>query len=164
MGTYNPLCHWCQTPVTGPHAAQNRRHAIWHKGCLDAYDASRGRTRSTAKKKLGQPLIPPAHCAGCSEPYHPSFHVDHRLALSVAAAASCERCLIAAYRIDNLQWLCQNCHRCKTPRDRAYRALCKRVNHGQLPLTISDASRLSNGQPVCPCAHPKSPDQIIRRT
>lgn len=104
------ICCWCGRPC-GP-----RAH-YWHDGCARAFAAAKGLQRQPGYGPLpGRPY----RCAGCgverASPY--DFDVDHRVALSVAWASRNWRTVIRAYTLQNLQYLCQPCHRTKTAADR----------------------------------------------
>lgn len=63
--------------------------------------------------KLKQPYRVPAR-----ETYHGAMELDHRDALSVAWACGDERRLVRALTLDNLRWLCHDCHSVKTGLDK----------------------------------------------
>ena len=50
-------------------------------------------------------------------PYREQFEVDHIVALSLAYQRGDERARKRAYMLDNLQWLCHDCHSSKTKDD-----------------------------------------------
>ena len=61
----------------------------------------------------GQPLVPHSDCP-CGRP---GQEVDHRDALVLAWTSGEPRRLLRAYSLDNLMWLCHDCHRAKTRPD-----------------------------------------------
>ena len=91
------VCRWC-----GEHAASI--HLTWHGYCLDAYRVASG-------QKPGMQLTMCQNCTG------PADELDHRLAINVARALG-PQALRRAFTLENLQWLCQRCHRRKTRLDR----------------------------------------------
>ena len=93
----NGVCRWC-----GEHASsiQLTRHGY----CLDAYRVASGQ----------KPGIHLTMCEGCAGP---ADELDHRLAINVARAMG-PQALRRAFTLENLQWLCHQCHRRKTKLDR----------------------------------------------
>ena len=91
------VCRWC-----GEHASSIQ--LTWHGYCLDAYRVASG-------QKPGMQLTMCEDCAG------PADELDHRLAINVARALG-PQALRRAFTLENLQWLCQQCHRRKTRLDR----------------------------------------------
>ena len=98
---------WGERPVAGV-----CRWCCEHDSCLDACRVASG-------QKPGMQLTMCLDCAG------PADELDHRLATNVARALG-PQALRPAFTIENLQWLCQQCHRRKTRLDRCL-ARCLRV-------------------------------------
>ena len=61
-----------------------------------------------------QPLISRQPCP-CGQP---GQEIDHHVALSVAHATGSTRTILRAYMLDNLTFLCKNCHAAKSGLDR----------------------------------------------
>ena len=91
------VCRWCRE-----HAASIQ--LTWHGYCLDAYRVASGQ----------KPAMQLTMCQGCSGP---ADELDHRLAINVAPALG-PLDLRRAFTLENLQWLCNSCHRRKTRLDR----------------------------------------------
>ena len=79
-----------------------------------------------------RPIIPAGPCANCGSPYKEygtlrseyacspgeTFQLDHIVALGIAHRRGDRKSILWAYTLDNLQWLCPDCHRSKTSIDR----------------------------------------------
>ena len=91
------VCRWC-------HAHAASIELTWHRYCLDAYLVASGQ----------KPGIQVTMCEGCGGL---AAELDHRLAINVARALGPEA-LRRAFTIENLGWLCRECHRRKTRLDR----------------------------------------------
>ena len=88
--------------------AMNQQQSInirWHQYCLNAYRVASGQRPDDIQHTL---------CEVCGGP---SDEMDHRLAIEVARALG-PSAMIRAFTLDNLRWLCRNCHRRKTRQDR----------------------------------------------
>ena len=100
--------HWGDTPARGVcrwcHAHAASIELTWHRYCLDAYLVASGQ----------KPGIQVTMCEGCGGP---AAELDHRLAINVARALGPEA-MRRAFTIENLGWLCRECHRRKTRLDR----------------------------------------------
>ena len=99
----NGICRWCGRPT-------GHSRKVWHPYCLNAYRIAKGMQHDI----YDHPLIPPQDCT-CGQP---GQEIDHQTALSVAYALQDERIILRAYTAGNLQWLCSECHRKKSGRDR----------------------------------------------
>ena len=91
------VCRWC-------HAHAASIELTWHRYCLDAYLVASGQ----------KPGIQVTMCETCGGP---AAELDHRLAINVARALGPEG-MRRAFTIENLGWLCRECHRRKTRLDR----------------------------------------------
>ena len=98
------VCRWCQLPT-----AQGAPRQRWDRDCITAYRAAVGGRLDTN----GQPLVPHSDCP-CGRP---GQEVDHRDALVLAWTSGEPSRLLRAYSLDNLMWLCHDCHRAKTRLD-----------------------------------------------
>ena len=91
-------CRWCYENTAGI-------HLTWHEYCLDAYRVASGQKPARIQLTMCQ------MCAG------PAEELDHRLGIAVARALGSDA-LKRAFTIENLRWLCHDCHRRKTVLDR----------------------------------------------
>ena len=99
-------CAWCWTPKDpGQHTNAN-----YHPDCVIIMTALKG-IRETP---YGKPLVPRGLCE-CGEE---ATELDHIVPLSIAVMDGL-RVWIRAFMPSNLQWLCRECHRRKTSKDRA---------------------------------------------
>ena len=106
-------CRWCRQPLN-----QKGRRA-WHEDCVTAYWAATGNQSALVGRLWSQYLCahddyPP--CVQCLT--NQGRELDHRDALSVTWASGDDRRLVRALTLDNLQWLCHECHAAKTGDDR----------------------------------------------
>lgn len=105
----NPIergrCRWCEQPT------RNKR-GRWHEDCVLAYSMAMGKQVRTI---TNEPLLGPGDCVLCGAV---GAELDHEVALSVAHATGDEKALLWAYTLDNLRWLCHDCHVVKTKQDR----------------------------------------------
>lgn len=115
-------CVWCGQPA-------DTKRKTWHPHCVAAFQAAKGYT------KFVSTLIPywvgdeKAKCEMCDRP---GEEIDHRLALSIAHRLG-RRAELRAYRIENLRWLCRECHAVKTAADRRVLArMNRKVEQGEL--------------------------------
>ena len=92
------ICRWCYEPT----ASIKTR---WHRYCLNAYRVASGQHPDEIQHTL---------CEICGDP---SDEIDHRLAIEVARALGLAA-MLRAFTLDNLRWLCRDCHRRKTRQDR----------------------------------------------
>ena len=92
------ICRWCYEPTAGIKLR-------WHLYCLNAYRVASGQRPDNIQRTL---------CEICGGP---SDEIDHRLAIEVARALG-PAAMIRAFTLDNLRWLCRDCHRRKTRQDR----------------------------------------------
>lgn len=96
---------------------------------MNAYAVSQSSPGQYARGRTKQPIIAPTRCAGHRETcWKPGVEIDHRIALLVAKASRCIDCLAYAFQMDNLQWLCQPCHRDKTAADKE---MARAIRHDQ---------------------------------
>lgn len=113
------VCRWCELWLP----PKKRRWC--NQGCVRAYAMALG---TQVMPNTNTPLLSSknACCADCGHPgrYHHngrwvnfSLEVDHIVALSVAHYRG-ERERKRAHLLDNLQWLCPDCHKVKTASDR----------------------------------------------
>ena len=94
----NGICRWCYELTASPSTR-------WHLYCLNAYRVVSGQHPDEIQHTL---------CEICGDP---SDEMDHRLAIEVARALGPEA-MLRAFTLDNLRWLCRDCHRRKTRQDR----------------------------------------------
>ena len=94
------ICRWCQR------STEPRK--TWHTPCVEAYIVAGGRTDLFQKS-----VIEYAPCPCGAD----ATEVDHVIPLMLAKARGDRRGILRAYTLDNLQWLCQDCHRKKTAVD-----------------------------------------------
>ena len=94
----NGICRWCYEPTAGIKLR-------WHLYCLNAYRVASGQHPDEMHRTL---------CEMCGGP---PDEIDHRLAIRVARALG-PAAMLRAFTLDNLRWLCRNCHRRKTRQDR----------------------------------------------
>ena len=80
-------------------------HLTWHEYCLDAYRVASG--QKPARIQLSA-------CESCADP---AKELDHRLAVAVARVLGSDA-IRRAFTIENLRWLCHDCHRRKIAQDR----------------------------------------------
>ena len=90
------VCRWC-------HAHAASIELTWQRYCLDSYLVAIGQ----------KPGIQVTMCEGCGVP---AAELDHRLAINMARALGSDA-LRRAFTIENLGWLCRECHRRKTRLD-----------------------------------------------
>ena len=93
----NGVCRWCYEKTASP---QTR----WHLYCLNFYRVASGQHPDEIQYTL---------CEICG---NPSDEIDHRLAIEGARALG-PAAMLRAYTLDNLRWLCRDCHRRKTQQD-----------------------------------------------
>ena len=91
-------CRWCYENTAGI-------HLTWHEYCLDAYRVASGQKPARIQLTMCE------SCAG------PAEELDHRLGIAVARSLSPDA-LRRAFTIENLRWLCHDCHKRKTVLDR----------------------------------------------
>ena len=94
----NGICRWCYEPTVSIRIR-------WHLYCLNAYRVASGQHPDEIQRTL---------CEICGDP---SDEIDHRLAIGVARTLG-PAAMLRAFTLDNLRWLCRNCHRRKTRQDR----------------------------------------------
>ena len=126
------VCHWCKRATTPRKGAKG----YWHPLCLRAYYAAMAVTTMAD----GRSILPKGPCAKCGiEKYtytitfpetkdweypvppreiEKALEIDHIVALGIAHRRGDRKGLLWAYTLDNLQWLCPDCHRSKTSIDR----------------------------------------------
>lgn len=115
---FTGLCRWCDFPVPPT------KRAWCNVGCVRAYAMAQGLQRMAD----GRPLLSTkgAKCAKCGLEGHYihngrwtgySLELDHIVSLGVAFFRG-ERARLRAYTLDNMQWLCRDCHKEKTADDR----------------------------------------------
>ena len=92
------VCRWC-------HEDTADIRLTWHEYCLDAYRVASG------QKPERMQLTMCGACGGAAA------ELDHRLSIEVARALGPDA-LMRAFPLENLQWLCRECHRRKTRLDR----------------------------------------------
>ena len=96
-------CRWCHLPTL--------RKLRWHDDCVDAYRAATGQSLHSI---WGTAKAPPCQCG------QPANELDHQDALILAWTSGDPRRLVRAYSLNNLTWLCTQCHAKKTRRDLAH--------------------------------------------
>ena len=94
----NGICRWCYERTAN---IKTR----WHLYCLNVYRVAPGQHPDEIQHTL---------CEICG---NPSDEMDHRLAIEVARALG-PAAMLRAFTLENLQWLCRECHRRKTRLDR----------------------------------------------
>jgi len=105
-------CKWCGLPADTP-----RR--MWHNECVVAYKVATG--QHSIWWSCCSPNDPkaPGSCAACGG--RGVWEIDHIVALGIAQRRyhlGLDRRWWRAWWVENLQWLCSECHRAKTRRDR----------------------------------------------
>ena len=109
------ICRWCKLPIA------EKRRSLWHEDCVPAYWAATGNQSGLVGYFFRQ------HCAvhdadpwceQCGPGSNGVVELDHRDALSVAWASGDERRMLRALTLNNLRWLCHDCHKVKTGDDR----------------------------------------------
>ena len=93
----NGVCRWCYELTASPKTR-------WHRYCLNSYRVASGQHPDEIQHTL---------CEICRGP---SDEIDHRLAIGVARALG-PAAMLRAFTLDNLHWLCRNCHRRKKRQD-----------------------------------------------
>ena len=144
---FTGLCRWCELPVPP------QKRTWCGVGCVRAYGMAQGLQRSAdGSYLLSTPLD--TSCAECGLAgawtndggRWPSFNleIDHIVALSVAFYRG-ERDRLRAYTLDNLQWLCHNCHAVKTADDRRRLANLEagRPEQWRDPVKVNKESQLA---------------------
>lgn len=111
------VCIWCDRDTES-------KRTRWHHWCIGAYLIARGQTNIPAYKPKQKQLVSESpdrlydyeweQCEICGER---AQELDHALALSVARFLG-RRAILRAFWIDNLRWLCHDCHAVKTGSDR----------------------------------------------
>ena len=91
-------CRWC-------YERADHIRATWHSYCQNAYRVAAG---------LRSKGIQRTPCEMCNKE---ADEKDHRLAITVARALG-PAAMLRAFTIDNLRWLCFECHERKTTQDR----------------------------------------------
>ena len=92
------ICRWCYERTASPKTR-------WHLYCLNAYRVASDQHPDEIQHAL---------CEMCGDP---SDEMDHRLAIEVARALD-PAAMLRAFTLDNLRWLCHDCHTRKTKQDR----------------------------------------------
>ena len=123
-------CRWCGRAC--------KRSRLWHGPCFVAYLAA-----TTQSGKLINKLHPPgggAECEFCGRvdegwDLHELDHID---ALGLASASGDWQRYRRALSLDNLQWLCSECHRHKTAHDRK---LIRRAQEEPMPIRPENKDR-----------------------
>ena len=92
------VCRWC-------HEDASSIQLTWHEYCLDAYRVASGQKPERIQLTM---------CESCGDA---AEELDHRLAIEVARTMGPDA-LMRAFTLENLQWLCRECHRRKTRLDR----------------------------------------------
>ena len=100
-------CRWCHLPVS------NRRRSYCDDDC-----------QRQLHSVLGYRVFPTtwslAKCVQCGQPWsweaRQGLEVDHELPIFRARKLG-HKAMIAAFLLDNLRWLCRECHRQKTTAD-----------------------------------------------
>ena len=92
------VCRWC-------HEDTADIRLTWHEYCLDAYRVASGQKPERIQLTM---------CETCGDA---AEELDHRLAIEVARTMGPDA-LMRAFTLENLQWLCRECHRRKTRLDR----------------------------------------------
>lgn len=113
-------CLWCGLPLD---VGQGRR--MWHDSCVVWHAITRGVRRSLT----GQWVVKKTRCP-CGRR---GKELDHRTPVMLAAHRG-PREYARAFLPENLQWLCEECHRLKTKEDAAAIAAAKRHAQGQQQL------------------------------
>ena len=119
-------CVWCGRPTS-------TKRSTWHAHCATAYQIAKGQTmafgsplisryKPGVKRKRWMETADYVECEICGKP---GAEIDHRVSLAVAHALG-RRAELRAYQIDNLRWLCHDCHLVKTAADRRALASLKR--------------------------------------
>ena len=94
-------CCWCRLQL-------KESYRKWHRECYQAYLIA-----------TGQPVLhlwpiwkrPPCPCG------EPAWELDHRDALILAWTTGDPRRIMRAWTLNNLAWLCHECHKAKTTAD-----------------------------------------------
>ena len=94
----NGRCRWCGLPTGSP-----RRQ--WDPDCLLQYRATRGESEAPEGPRV---------CEICGAP---GEEVDHRTGIHQARQVG-ERAFIRAFLLENLRWLCHECHLRKSADER----------------------------------------------
>lgn len=94
-------CIWCNEAI------DERRQVWWHRSCSKWYARMSGRTRSTHGW-----VIDPTPCPCGAD----GVHLDHIIPIGLAALHGV-RAYVRAFFPENLQWLCEPCHKQKTAND-----------------------------------------------
>ena len=107
---------WDESPVPGRCRWCGKLTATisltWHPGCLAAFLVASG------QKPTGLQMAMCSRCGGRAT------ELDHRLAINVARALGPDA-LKRAFTIENLHWMCRECHRRKTRVDRKLAAFIR---------------------------------------
>ena len=105
----NRTARWGEPPVRGVccwcHQDAASVRLTWHEYCLDAYRVASGQKPERMRLTMCET------CGGAAD------ELDHRFAIEVARALGPDA-LMRAFTLENLQWLCRDCHRRKTRLDR----------------------------------------------
>ena len=105
----NKTARWGEPPVRGVcrwcHENAASVSLTWHEYCLDAYRVASGQKPERIQLTM---------CESCGDA---AEELDHRLAIEVARALG-QDALMRTFTLENLQWLCRECHRRKTRLDR----------------------------------------------
>ena len=108
-GLVNRTARWEEPPQNGIccrcYERTSNIKTRWHLYYLNAYRVASGQHPDEIQHTL---------CEICGDP---SDEMDHRLAIEVARALG-PAAMLRAFTLDNLRWLCRDCHRRKTRQDR----------------------------------------------
>ena len=128
-------CKWCRS------AADTSRQ-MWHKECAVTYLVARGDHSIFWSVKSPNDPNDPGECAACGTT-RAAWEIDHEVPLGVASRRyhlGRDRRWWRAWWVENLQWLCAECHKIKTREDRnMMRDLDKGVAQLEFTATKPDA-------------------------
>lgn len=112
------ICRWCRLPVT------SKRRQLWDDECKKQHLNVIGwRVDPLGTQYRGDKYIDNRVCARCGGTDR--LEIEHHLSLSVARILGV-KAMIHAYTLENLRWLCHDCHAAKTRTERQLIAWSKR--------------------------------------
>ena len=133
-------CRWCGLPIEG------KRRKFWDADCKRQFLLAIGRQIPPVGRIIySVPLV----CAKCGGPcWYGSrsadgAEIEHALALSVAKRGG-YKTVIASFLLENIRWLCSDCHRIKTTAERRIGAMVDRLEPwepGPAPTGMDLATR-----------------------